>query len=65
MRKEEMTAEEQEAVEVMKAITNKKLRDDFLFYGRTLIKADQVKREQYGLTDPPPKGVARGGQVCQ
>jgi hypothetical protein len=49
MREEEMTNEEKEAVEVMKALTNKKLREDFLFYGMTLVKADQVKREEYGL----------------
>lgn len=45
-----MTDEEKEALEVMKALTNKKLREDFLFYGRTLVKADRVKREEYGLT---------------
>jgi hypothetical protein len=44
-----MTEEEKAALEVMKALTNKKLREDFLFYGQTLVKADQVKHEGYGL----------------
>jgi hypothetical protein len=55
-----MTDEEKEAVEVMKALTNEKLREDFLFYGWTLVKADQVKREEYGLplNKEPPKRTA-------
>jgi hypothetical protein len=51
-----MTEEEKQAVEVMKALTNKKLREDFLFYGHTLLKADQVKREEYGLKSEPSQG---------
>jgi hypothetical protein len=57
MRKEEITVEEWEAIKIMETLTNRKLRNDFLFYGRALIKADQVKREEYGL-DQPPKGAA-------
>jgi hypothetical protein len=47
MNTEDMTNEEKEAIEVLKAISNKKLRQDFLFYGRALVKADLVKREEY------------------
>jgi hypothetical protein len=64
-----MTDEEKEAVEVMKALTNKKLRDDFLFYGRTLVKADQTIREdyireQYGLDVAHPTSTKRGGDAA-